>query len=165
MKIIKATIDQIPLIQEIAEKSWKKHYPGIISDEQIEYMLGEMYSEKELQNHFDNPNYHYYLLGDDETFLGIMGFENHYESGTTKLHRIYLLQEAKGKGLGKLGLNFLKEQAKNAGDNRIILNVNKQNPSYHFYVSQGFSIHEETVLDVGKGFVMDDYIMEILLKD
>ena len=69
-----------------------------------------------------------------------------------------------GKGLGKLGLNFLKEQAKNAGDNRIILNVNKQNPSYHFYVSQSFSIHEETVLDVGKGFVMDDYIMEIKIK-
>ena len=163
MKIVKATIDQIPLIQDIAEQSWKKHYPGIISNEQIEYMLGEMYSEKELQSHFETPNYHYYLLGDDEKFLGIMGFENHYETNTTKLHRIYLLQEAKGKGLGKLGINFLKEQAKNAGDNRIILNVNKENSSFHFYVSQGFTIFKEDVFDIGKGYVMDDYIMEFFL--
>ena len=92
-----------------------------------------------------------------------MGFENHYQEKTTKLHRIYLLEEAKGKGLGKDALQFLKEQAKNSGDERIILNVNKQNPSYYFYVSQGFKVYEETVLDVGNGFVMDDYLMEYFL--
>lgn len=163
MKITKATIENIPLIKEIAEKSWRKHYPGILSNEQIEYMLEQMYSETELKNHFENPNYHYYLLGDEEKTLGIMGFENHYQEKTTKLHRIYLLEEAKGKGVGKFAINFLKNQAKESGDQRIILNVNKQNPSYYFYVSQGFKVYEETVLDVGNGFVMDDYLMEYFL--
>lgn len=163
MKIVKAKVQDIPLIQEIAEKSWRSHYPGIISHEQIEYMLDAMYSESELKKHFENPNYHYYLLGDDKNFLGIMGFENHYENGTTKLHRIYLLEEAKGKGLGKLALNFLKEQVKNVGDERIILNVNKENPSYHFYISQGFKVYEETVLQIGNGYVMDDFLMEFIL--
>lgn len=163
MKNTKATIENITLIKEIAEKSWRKHYPGILSNEQIEYMLELMYSENELKKHFENPNYHYYLLGGEEKTLGIMGFENHYQEKTTKLHRIYLLEEAKGKGLGKDALQFLKEQAKNSDDERIILNVNKQNPSYHFYVSQGFKVYEETVLDVGNGFVMDDYLMEYFL--
>ena len=163
MKITKATIENIPLIKEIAEKSWRKHYPGILSNEQIEYMLEQMYSETELQNHFENPNYHYYLLSDNENFLGIMGFENHYQEKTTKLHRIYLLEEAKGKGLGKDALQFLKEQAKNSGDERIILNVNKQNPSYYFYVSQGFKVYEEGVFEIGNGYVMDDYLMEYFL--
>lgn len=163
MKIVKATIDQIPLIQEIAEFSWKKHYPGILSNEQIEYMLGEMYSLKELQSHFENPNYHYYFLSNDGIFLGIMGFENHYKPSTTKLHRIYLLQEAKGKGLGKLGLNFLKEQAKSIGNQRIILNVNKENSSYNFYISQGFKVYEEGIFEIGKGYVMDDYLMEFIM--
>ena len=163
MKITKATIENIPLIKEIAEKSWRKHYPGILSNEQIEYMLEQMYSETELQNHFENPNYHYYLLSDDENFLGIMGFENHYQKDTTKLHRIYLLEEAKGKGLGKDALQFLKEQAKKSGDERIILNVNKQNPSYYFYVSQGFKVYEEGVFEIGNGYVMDDYLMEFYL--
>lgn len=163
MKITKATIEDIPLINEIAEKSWKKHYPGIISEGQIEYMLEQMYSEPELQKHFKNPNYHYYLIGDDENTLGIMGFENYYQSNTTKLHRIYLLEEAKGKGLGTFALNFLKEQVKNSGDKRIILAVNKKNPSYHFYISQGFSVYEEGIFEIGNGYVMDDYLMEYFL--
>jgi GNAT superfamily N-acetyltransferase len=122
-----------------------------------------MYSENELQNHFENPNYHYYLLSDDENFLGIMGFENHYQKDTTKLHRIYLLEEAKGKGVGKFAINFLKNKAKESGDLRIILAVNKQNSSYHFYTSQGFKIYEEGVFEIGNGYVMDDYLMEYFL--
>ena len=163
MKITKATIENIPLIKEIAEKSWRKHYPGILSNEQIEYMLEQMYSETELKNHFENPNDHYYLLSDDENFLGIMGFENHYQKDTTKLHRIYILEEAKGKGVGKFAINFLKNKAKESGDLRIILAVNKQNSSYHFYTSQGFKIYEEGVFEIGNGYVMDDYLMEFYL--
>ena len=158
--ITKAVAQDIPLIQDVASQSWRKHYPGILSSEQIEYMLEQMYSETELQNHFENPNYHYYLLGDEEKTLGIMGFENHYQEKTTKLHRIYLLEEAKGKGLGKEAIQFLKNQILEVGDQRIILAVNKQNPSYHFYLSQGFKVYEEGVFDIGNGFVMDDYLME-----
>ena len=161
--ITKAVAQDIPLIQDVASQSWRKHYPGILSNEQIEYMLEQMYSETELKNHFENPNYHYYLLSDDENFLGIMGFENHYQKDTTKLHRIYLLEEAKGKGVGKFAINFLKNQAKESGDQRIILNVNKQNPSYYFYVSQGFKVYEEGVFEIGNGYVMDDYLMEYFL--
>lgn len=160
--ITKATNQEIPLIQDLAQQSWRSHYPGIITHEQIEYMLEMMYSKTAIEEHFANPNYQYYILSDGEKPYGIMGIENHYETKTTKLHRIYIIEEGKGKGLGKEALNFLKEQAKNAGDKRIILNVNKENPSYHFYISQGFTVYEETVLQIGNGFVMDDYLMEFL---
>ncbi len=163
MKIQKATISDIPIIQNIAEKSWRAHYPGIITHEQIDYMLDLMYSEKAIVEHFANPNYHYYLIGDEVSFFGIMGFENHYEPQTTKLHRIYFLKEAKGKGFGTFALNFLKNEVEKSGDKRIILNVNKENPSYHFYLVQNFKVYEEIVLQIGNGFVMDDYLMEFIL--
>ena len=158
--ITKATIKDISLIQDLAQKSWRSHYPGIISHEQIDFMLDLMYSEEEITRQFNNPNYNYYLLGDAENFYGIMGFENHYEENTTKLHRIYITEEGKGKGLGKEAIQFLKNQILEVGDQRIILAVNKQNPSYHFYLSQGFKVYEEGVFDIGNGFVMDDYLME-----
>ena len=158
--ITKATIKDISLIQDLAQKSWRSHYPGIISHEQIDFMLDLMYSEEEITSQFNNPNYHYYLLGNEENFYGIMGFENHYEQKTTKLHRIYITEEGKGKGLGKEAIQFLKNQILEVGDQRIILAVNKQNPSYHFYLSQGFKVYEEGVFDIGNGFVMDDYLME-----
>ena len=158
--ITKATIKDIHLIQDLAQKSWRSHYPGIISHEQIDFMLDLMYSEEEITRQFNNPNYHYYLLGNEKNFYGIMGFENHYEQKTTKLHRIYITEEGKGKGLGKEAIQLLKNQIIEVGDQRIILAVNKQNPSYHFYLSQGFKVYEEGVFDIGNGFVMDDYLME-----
>ena len=83
--------------------------------------------------------------------------------GTTKLHRIYFLKEAQGKGLGKKALNFIKEEVKKIGDKRIILAVNKNNQAKSFYESQGFKVYDEGVFDIGNGYVMDDYLMEFIL--
>ncbi|WP_374440896.1 GNAT family N-acetyltransferase [Epilithonimonas sp.] len=162
--IVKAKTKDIPMIQDLAKRSWTIAYQGIISQDQIDYMLDLMYSEKTLKSHFDNPDYQYYLIKNDENYLGFMGFEFHQEPETTKLHRIYFLKEAQGKGLGKKALEFLKQQAAEQNDKRIILTVNKKNPAQKFYESQGFRIYEEKVLDVGNGFVMDDFLMELLLK-
>lgn len=165
MTIQKATENDVALIQELAEKSWRANYPGILSDEQIDYMLDLMYSAKEIKSQFQNPNYHYYLILNEENLeVGIMGFENSYEPEITKLHRIYLLKETKGKGFGKFALEFLKTQVKKLGDNRIILNVNKDNRAVEFYKSQGFITYQEDIFDIGKGFVMDDYLMEFKIN-
>lgn len=161
MKLIKATEQDIEKIQDLARKSWESTYSEIISASQLDYMLNEMYSEQELQSHFQHPNYHYFLVIDsDLNDAGFIGFENHYEENTTKLHRIYLVPESKGKGLGKKTLEFLTEKVKENGDNRIILNVNKYNSALKFYESQGYQVYGEGVFDIGNGYVMDDFLME-----
>jgi len=163
MKLIKATQKDIPLIQDLAKRSWENAYAEILSKEQMKYMLETMYSEAEILEHLKNPNYHYFLVFDEDlnSFDGFLGYENHYEKNTTKLHRIYLVPESKGKGLGKKTLEFLNEKVKESGDTRIILNVNKYNSAKNFYESQGYKIYDEGVFDIGNGFVMDDYLMEI----
>lgn len=161
MNIRKANVQDIALIRELAKKSWESAYVGIISAEQISYMLSTMYSEQELKSHFtENPHYQYFIIEENNEALGFIGFEHHYEPQTTKLHRIYLIPEAKGKGLGKAGIQLVKKEAKKAGDEIVILNVNKINPAKKVYESQGFTVREEVVADIGNGFVMDDYIME-----
>ena len=165
MEFIKAEQDQDKeLIRTLARKSWENAYADLLSADQIEYMLGEMYSVEELRNHFQNVGYHYYLIKYSGDFAGFIGYENHYEPKTTKLHRIYLLPECKGKGMGKMSLEFLKEKTRLAGDERIILNVNKQNPAIKVYESQGFKVVDEGVFDIGNGYVMDDFIMEYRLE-
>ena len=161
MKIQKATEQDLPLIHKIAEKSWRANYPGIISAEQIEYMLDLMYSEEALAKDFHNINFNYYLIQDDEcNNVGILGYERSYQHNITKLHRIYLLKEAKGKGFGKFAIEFLKKEVGESLDGSIILNVNKDNPAFEFYKSQGFTVFKEIVNEIGSGFVMDDYLME-----
>lgn len=155
-----AEINDIPMIQSLARASWEKAYAEILSAEQLEYMLGTMYSEAELLRQMKLPDYFYYLIQIDEKPVGFLGFEQHYEPDTTKLHRLYLLEEWKGKGLGKSTIDFLKKESRNAGNRRIILNVNKHNPARKMYEKQGFKVFNEGVFDIGNGYVMDDYLME-----
>lgn len=159
--IIKAKEKDIPTIQDLAKKSWIVAYADILKQDQIDYMLDMMYSEEALKKHFENPNLHYYLIREENQFLGFVGFEFHQEPETTKLHRIYFLKEAQGKGLGKEVLEFVKNEAKKNGNRRLILTVNKNNSAQKFYEYQGFKIYEEKILDVGNGYVMDDYLMEL----
>lgn len=163
MKIFEAKKEDIPLIQKLAEESWKHFYRKLLSPEQISFMLKEMYSDQVLNSHFDDPDYHYFLLENSGKTAGFMGYQHNCEESTTKLHRIYLLKEAQGTGLGKHAINFLKEKTAANGNKRIILNVNKQNRAKNFYESQGFSVYDEGVFDIGNGFVMDDYLMEFSL--
>jgi len=162
--IIKAEQKDIATIQDLAKKSWNFAYANIITQEQIDYMLNMMYSEEALKKHFENPNYHYYLVFENDEFLGFVGFEFHQESETTKLHRIYFLKEAQGKGLGKKALRFVINEAKNVNDKRVTLTVNKNNSAHKFYESQGFKVYEEAVLNIGNGYVMDDYLMEFVIN-
>jgi GNAT superfamily N-acetyltransferase len=165
MKFIKATENDIPLIQDLARRSWENAYAEILSGEQMEYMLSTMYSHAEIADHLKKSNYHYFLIKDEtnDSFEGFIGYENNYEEGTTKLHRIYLIPESKGKGFGKGALEFLNEKVKESGDDRIILNVNKHNSAKKFYESQGYSVYNEGIFDIGNNFFMDDYLMEFLI--
>ena len=161
MKIVPATEKDIPEIQKIAYQSWQENYAGIIVQEQIDYMLGLMYSSAEIQSQFNNENYLYYFIENDvEKRIGIMGFEKNAVPNSTKLHRLYLLESEKGKGLGKLAIQFLKKWTNENSNSRIILNVNKNNPAKEFYLNLGFKIYDEGIFDIGNGFVMDDYLME-----
>lgn len=165
MKLVKATEKEIPLIQDLARRSWENAYSDILSDEQMEYMLSTMYSTEEISNHLQSTHYHYYLIIDeaDDSPEGFIGYEHNYENGTTKLHRIYLVPESKGKGFGKEALLFLNQKTLESGNNRIILNVNKHNAARKFYESQGYTVYDEGVFDIGRGFVMDDFLMEYII--
>lgn len=164
MKVLEATPKDIPLIQDLAKRSWEMAYSKILSPGQISYMMAEMYSEKEISSQMENPDWRYFLIKDDEgNFGGFIGYQFNYEPKTTKLHRIYMVPESKGKGLGKFALNYLKNHVSENGNERIILNVNKYNNAKDFYESQGFKVYEEGVFDIGNGYVMDDYLMEFFV--
>ncbi|MEQ1854606.1 MAG: GNAT family N-acetyltransferase, partial [Chthoniobacteraceae bacterium] len=44
-----ATEADIPLLRDLAQRIWRECYPGIITPEQIEFMLGWMYGEEEIR--------------------------------------------------------------------------------------------------------------------
>ena len=77
-----------------------------------------------------------------------------------KLHKLYLLPELHGRGLGSRLLQHCEREVRAGGARRLILSVNKRNAqAIAAYKRNGFVIAESVVTDIGGGFVMDDYIM------
>lgn len=84
--------------------------------------------------------------------------------GMTKLHKIYVLPEAQGKGIGKALMEEVIAKAKNKGQLALSLNVNRENKAVAYYKSLGFKIIKTEDILIGNGFFMNDYVMELLLK-
>ena len=76
-----------------------------------------------------------------------------------KLHKIYVLPSQQGIGVGQQILEWIVAQIKEQGASALELNVNKKNPAIHFFKKMNFDISREEVIDIGSGYVMDDYVM------
>lgn len=164
MKIRQLSKAELNIVQSIAHRTWPSTFANILSPEQIEYMLNWMYSLEMLESQLDKG--HTFLLGEEDgKELGFAGFELNYSEGLkAKLHKIYLLPEAQGKGAGKALILEVSEQAKKAGQKTLLLNVNKYNQNaIDFYLRMGFVEIYKEVIDIGNGYVMDDVVMELSL--
>ncbi len=156
---------EIEVIRSLIQRIWKPTYSEILSDEQMDYMLEMMYSADTLQQQME-AGHVFLILNDEECPVGFAGYECDYkEAGSCKLHKIYLLPETQGKGMGKMLLNAVVEKAKEAGQRRLLLNVNRYNKALAFYRNYGFAIIAEEDIDIGNGYFMNDYIMEFSLEE
>ena len=87
--------------------------------------------------------------------------KNYQNKKVTRIHKIYILPEAQGKGVGKLLIEKVVALAKENQSEVISLNVNKFNKAVSFYKKIGFEIVAEEDLDIGNGYLMEDYKMEL----
>lgn len=155
-----ATITDIPVIRDIAHAAWPVAYATILSKDQLEYMLELMYSEAALREQMEAKGHHFLIAEANGAALGFAGFEHSYMGRSrTRLHKLYILPETKGTGLGALLLAAVEAAARAAGDEAIELNVNRFNPTRDWYLRRGFAIDRDEVIDIGHGFVMDDHVM------
>lgn len=161
ISIHRAETRNIPDIQSIAQATWPVTYEKILSKEQIEYMLDWMYSTPSLIAQMEHNNV-FLLASENGVYLGFCSYELHFtKTDVTKLHKIYLLQESKGKGVGKALIEEVEKRAKSAGNNSIQLNVNRYNSALDFYKKLGFNtILREEDIDIGHNFFMNDYVLE-----
>ncbi len=163
IRISQATITDIPLIQEIAHKTWPNTYGSILSQEQLDYMLDLMYSDESLLEQFKVKPL-FFLAYEDDMCLGFTSCENNYlNTKVTRLHKIYILPEAQGKGVGNALIEKVVGLAKENQSEVVSLNVNKFNKAVSFYQKIGFEIASEEDLDIGDGYLMEDYKMELKL--
>lgn len=152
-------------IERLASLTWHEHYGQLLSRGQIDYMLAKFLTVDTMTEQMRHENYSYFLIMDDTDrkpagFLALQRCSDHI-----LLSKVYLLKEFRGKGYGSQAFDFTGDMARRAGVDKVCLTVNKHNTgSYEIYLRRGFKVVDEAVTDIGEGYVMDDYIMELNLK-
>lgn len=164
MKVRKADKNDIINIQIIAEAAWRPTYLHIIGEEQCAFMLEMMYSNDSLNKQFEKGIHFFILENENNQAMGFAAFEKtNQQKG--KLHKLYTNPFTKEKGAGTLLLETVKKLAISQGLLTIELNVNRHNSAYEFYLKKGFKVASEIDLEIGNGYFMNDYIMELDLKN
>ncbi len=159
-QIVRATEADLPAISELAGVIWHACYPGIITVEQIDYMLTRMYALDTMRDEIRSQRIRYDCLFVDGKMAGFASYGPTSEPGVKKLHKLYLLPESHGCGWGSRLLQHVELEVRHFGARRLILSVNKRNArAIAAYRRNGFAIAESVVSDIGGGFVMDDFIM------
>ncbi|PJJ07491.1 ribosomal protein S18 acetylase RimI-like enzyme [Flavobacterium sp. 1] len=158
--ISEAAKNDIKTIQNIVYKTWPITYGEILSEEQLQYMLDLFYSEEALTAQFDKKEQLFYLITEEKSTLGFIGIEHNYQDeNITKIHKIYILPETQGKGIGKFAIEAIEKFALENSSASVILNVNRFNKALNFYEKIGFKIIDEVNIEIGKGYLMEDYVM------
>ncbi len=158
--ISRATTKDISSIQAIAQQTWPVTYSAILSATQLDYMMDLIYSEFSLTQQFQGKQL-FYLVTDYDKTIAFFAIEHQYQNKeVTRIHKIYLLPETQGRGVGKHLIAYITTLALEQNSKILSLNVNRFNKALHFYQKIGFKSIKVENIEIGNGFLMEDYRME-----
>lgn len=156
---VRATPADIALLQALAREIWRAHFPGIISVEQIEYMLDRMYAAETIEREM-RAGTCWELIREGAEAVGLLSYSHDPAAARLKLHKLYVRLDRHGQGFGRAGLDRVMQVASALGAREVSLYVNKKNQkAIRVYERAGFRVAESVTSDIGGGFVMDDYRM------
>ena len=133
--IRQATLNDLPTIADLAKLSWWEHYPGIISDEQIRFMLSKGYGLEALHTQLTMHSQTFFIAYYEGKPMAYAAYTQKTDGRVMFLYlnKLYAVQEGQGIGMGKALLNVVKDEAHKRGILRIRLNVNRFNPTVAWY--------------------------------
>ena len=150
---------EIATVIDLAGVIWRHHYPGIVSMEQIDYMLAQRYTPVLMRAQMQSGNAWWDKAVLDGRIMGFAQYEQCERS--MKLDKLYVHQDYQRQGYGGRMLAHVEEEARRRGLSAVRLNVSKHNlKSIAAYRKSAYAVVDTVVADIGRGFVMDDYVME-----
>lgn len=161
MAEIRALISSdVPALCALAREIWRAHYPGIISEAQIEYMLNERYHEAVICKELERRDLWWDVLMLNGQITGYTAYFWANLADAIKIDKLYLHPRVQRHGYGGMLIDHIARRMSGQGCKRLTLAVNRHNQSaIAAYLKHGFQITETSLKPIGGGFWMDDYIM------
>ena len=146
-------------VSRMAAEIWTEHYGPIIGNAQVNYMLEKFQSPAVIAGQI-KEGYEYFFLcqnGEKEGYMGIQP-----QNGRLFLSKLYVRKSSRGQGVARAAAVFARDLCRSRGLSAIWLTVNRNNTgAVSAYKKLGFEVIREEAADIGEGYVMDDYIMEM----
>lgn len=154
---------QLATVAALAHEIWYEFYVPLLGLAQVEYMVARFQNGPAMQAQIEQ-GYEYFLVQQQDAAgracdIGYCAVQVQ-PAGAMFLSKFYLHHAARGSGTGRRCMEFIEGLARRRGLSLLWLTVNKGNPAVLAYQRLGFQIAAELVMDIGGGFVMDDYRME-----
>jgi len=148
----KNEIDELFLL---VKEIWTEVFTPIIGVKQVEYMLKHYQSPKNITEEIANGA-KYFILKKQDQSVGYTAYEENEEQ--IYLSKLYLSETQRGQGLSSEIFNWYEVLAKGK---TLHLNVNQGNvKAISVYEHRGFKYIGDRYVDIGEGFIMNDYIYE-----
>ncbi|MDD3886076.1 MAG: GNAT family N-acetyltransferase [Victivallaceae bacterium] len=154
--------EELVEIRQIAAVIWPETFRTILSGEQIAYMIKMMYDPSVMERELAD-GFHFALLRIDGVAAGYCSWSA-YRPGAAKLHKVYLLSNYHFRGYGRMMIEYVASRCRRDGFCELYLNVNKRNlTAQAAYRRRGFEAVEAVSINIGNGYVMDDFVMRLAL--
>jgi ribosomal protein S18 acetylase RimI-like enzyme len=151
--------DDIPDLLTLARETWHAHYRSIITVAQIEYMLDQRYRPELIAADLDRSLRRWDVLEQGQRLMAFAQYEP-VSPEECKLDKLYVRHDARRQGFGSRLLAHVEREARALGAASVWLQVNRNNAqAIAAYRRNGFDVVREVVVDIGAGFVMDDFVM------
>lgn len=155
--------DELRTLAELADRIWHECFVGIISAEQIDYMVDKFQSYNAMLDQISKQGYSYCGVYDDGELCGYIGMKPESDNRFF-LSKLYLRSDKRGRGIATQMMNRVYDEARACGKDSVYLTVNKHNThAIEVYKKLGYIVADETVTNIGSGFVMDDFVMQHIL--
>lgn len=157
------TAAQVKETASIAKKIWNEHFPKIIGQSQTDYMLETLQSAEAIENMIKNDGYEYFIIRKNNNPVGYTSIQKQDES--LFLSKLYVQKENRGEHISTEAIKYFKQICKENHLSKIWLTVNRRNTgTIEIYEHFGFIIAKTQVADIGNGYLMDDYVMELTVS-
>lgn len=157
--VVESDVNTISLL---AGSIWRQHYLGIISSQQIDYMLAQRYQPGLIIQQLTNSSICWRKLVLEEVIIGFSCYMRTTKPNELKIDKLYIHCDHHRKGYGAMLIADAKKIMQKNNLSSLILTVNRRNQSaIRAYQHYGFEIAGDSMVDIGEGLVMDDYLMTL----
>lgn len=152
MAIRTAEASDVAAIRRVAEQSWERDYPDIVSRETATAGLHDWYDETAISEEVDRPDAVVLVAEEEDDVVGFV--HGVYSDGEGHLLRVYVDPDRREEGFGADLVAAATKQLTGRGADRVRAMVLAENEAGNaFYESLGFERLEETFeTEIGDGF-------------